>query len=473
MKIRKILVSALTCLSGLFVFPCYSSGQTTLPKDKQNGVILHAFCWSFNTIRENMKQIADAGYTMVQTSPANKCFVGEEGGMEIFGKGKWYYHYQPIEWTIGNYQLGTKEEFAAMTAEAKKYGITVLVDVLPNHTAFDRSAVTQNFIDAVGGKEELYHANGLNEIKDYNDRYQCTTGAMGGLPDVNTENPKFQYYFMCYINDLIANGAGGFRYDTAKHIGLPSDPKDEKSPRNNFWNIATGRESVNGLTLANKDNLFIYGEVLQDKNVKEKEYSQYIGLTASAYGGALREALTQHNFKKNDLKSWHHKANPKQLVTWVESHDTYCNAGESAEMNDALIRCGWTLLVARSAGVPLFLSRPDGSSPKIRWGNNRIGARGNDNFMHPEVVAANKFRQAMAGEGETLYYSADGKVMEVARGKKGAVLVNLGDATEITIRTSLPDGTYTDAVHQHRFSVSGGKLTGKMDKECSYILVCE
>ena len=57
MKIRKILVSALTCLSGLFVFPCYSSGQTTLPKDKQNGVILHAFCWSFNTIRENMKQV--------------------------------------------------------------------------------------------------------------------------------------------------------------------------------------------------------------------------------------------------------------------------------------------------------------------------------------------------------------------------------------------------------------------------------
>ena len=87
MKIKKILVAALTCLSGMFTFPCYSSGQTTLPKDKQNGVILHAFCWSFNTIRENMKQIADAGYTMVQTSPANKCFIGEDGGMEIFGKG--------------------------------------------------------------------------------------------------------------------------------------------------------------------------------------------------------------------------------------------------------------------------------------------------------------------------------------------------------------------------------------------------
>ena len=471
MKIRKIFVAALTCLSGLFSFPYSTYGQTTLPKDKQNGVILHAFCWSFNTIKANMKQIAEAGYTMVQTSPANKCFVGEKGGMELFGHGKWYYHYQPIEWTIGNYQLGTKEEFAAMTAEARKYGITVLVDVLPNHTAFDRSAVTPAFLQAVGGKDELYHANGLNEIKDYNDRYQCTTGAMGGLPDVNTENPKFQYYFMTYINDLIANGAGGFRYDTAKHIGLPSDPKDDKSPRNNFWDIATGRESINGLTLAKKDELFIYGEVLQDKNVKEKEYSQYIGLTASAYGGVLREALKQRNFKQVDLKAWHHKANPKQLITWVESHDTYCNAGESAGLSDALIRCGWTLLTARSAGVPLFLSRPEGSTPDNRWGNNRIGERGNANFIHPEVIAANKFRQAMDGEKETLYYSKDGAVVEIARGTKGAALVNVGNAAEISIRTQLPDGVYTDAVHQTSFTVAGGKLTGHVEKECSYILM--
>ena len=42
--------------------------------------ILHAWCWSFNTIRENMKSIADAGFTMVQTSPANHCFIGDGGG---------------------------------------------------------------------------------------------------------------------------------------------------------------------------------------------------------------------------------------------------------------------------------------------------------------------------------------------------------------------------------------------------------
>ena len=47
---------------------------------------------------------------------------------------------------------------------------------------------------------------------------------MGGLPDVNTENPDFQHYYLTYVNDLLSLGVKGFRYDTAKHIGLPSDP---------------------------------------------------------------------------------------------------------------------------------------------------------------------------------------------------------------------------------------------------------
>ena len=137
----------------------------------------------------------------------------------------------------------------------------------------------------------------MNDIIDYNDRFQCTTGKMGGLPDVNTENPDFQYYYMQYVNDLIANGARGFRYDTAKHIGLPSDPKDSLAERNNFWDIATGREAIRDIRLAlPEDSLFIYGEVLQDKNVKEEEYGEYMKLTASAYGHALRKALEEGSY---------------------------------------------------------------------------------------------------------------------------------------------------------------------------------
>ena len=153
----------------------------------KDGAILHAWCWSFNTVKENMQDIAYAGYSTIQTSPINECFVGADGGMQISGEGKWYYHYQPTDWTIGNYQLGTKDEFKAMCDEAHKYGIKVIVDVVPNHTTPQLDQVNKNLLDAVGGKENLYHANGFKEITKWGDRFECTTGQMGGLPDVNTE----------------------------------------------------------------------------------------------------------------------------------------------------------------------------------------------------------------------------------------------------------------------------------------------
>ena len=53
-----------------------------------------------------------------------------------------------------------------------------------------------------------------------------------------------------------------------------------------------------------------------------------------------------------------------------------------------------------------------------------LGARGNDEFKHPEVVAVNKFRAAMSGQKEKVDISDNGQVLVVSRGKKGAVIVN-------------------------------------------------
>ncbi len=440
-------------------------------------VILHAWSWSFNTIKENMQDIANAGYTIVQTSPAQQCVTetkGDKGGgMQLFGKGRWYYYYQPTDWKIGNYMLGSKEDFKEMCDEAKKYGIRIIVDVLPNHTSIDDTRVSDELDAAVGGHDNLYHANGFNEIRDYNDRLQCTTGQMGGLPDVNTENPDFQYYYMTYVNDLINCGARGFRYDTAKHIGLPSDPLDEKSKENDFWPVAMGQKPVKGLTLAvSRDSLFIYGEVLQDKNVKEKEYAEFFDLTASSYGHILRNILDKKSFKAEDATNWAHSVEPSRLVTWVESHDTYCNAHESASLTSDQIRVAWVFLTSRQYGTPLFYSRPDGSSTENVWGNNVAGAKGNDEFKHPEVIAVNKFRQAMSGNAETLYFVNNGTVAQVGRGEKGASLVNVsGDEQTIEMPTTLKNGTYFDQVYNTKFVVKKNVLRGTLKPFTSYILI--
>lgn len=444
-------------------------------------IILHAWSWSFDTIAANMKDIAEAGYTYVQTSPANTCFVGEDGGMALFSqpgdsvKGKWYYYYQPTDWKIGNYLLGDRDQFKAMMDSAAKYNVKVIVDVLPNHTAVDHTAVLPDLDNAVGGHKNLFHANGFNDIKDYNDRYECTTGMMGGLPDVNTENLDFQAYYMQYVNDLLSLGVKGFRYDTAKHIGLPSDPLDSLAERNNFWDVATGREAVKGVSLAvPADSLFIYGEVLQDRNVKETEYAEYMGMTASAYGHALRNVLEKGDFAADSLTHWHHPVDPSKLVTWVESHDTYANEHESAGLTDDQIRMGWVFLTARQNGTPLFFSRPAGSTRENYWGNNRVGARGNDEFKHPEVVAVNSFRKAMHGQPEAIVASDNGTVVAVLRGTAGMALVNLSDAEQnFELPTSLPAGTYTDAVSGATFSVNDGVVVGSLAPYTSALLTTE
>lgn len=446
-------------------------------KSAPDEVILHAWSWSFNTIADNMRKIADAGYDYIQTSPAQTCFVGEDGGMALFSeaddsiKGKWYYYYQPTDWKIGNYLLGTRDDFKAMCDSAKKYGVKIIVDVLPNHTAIDDSAVLPSLDNAVGGHENLFHANGFNDIIDYNDRFQATTGRMGGLPDVNTENPDFQHYYLEYVNDLISLGTRGFRYDTAKHIGLPSDPLDSKATENDFWDIATGRKAVKGLSLSMPDSLFIYGEVLQDKNVKEEEYAEYIGQTASSLGHELRTVLDNGNFHSADIINWHHPADSSTLVTWVESHDTYANEHESAYLTDEQIRMGWVYLTARSGGTPLFFSRPAGSTRENYWGNNHVGDRGNDEFFHPEVVAVNEFRHKMIGTPDEINASADGDIIQVMRADKGVALINVSlSEAEAKLPTSLPDGEYQDSVNGNQFTVSNGTIKGKLAPLTSYIL---
>ena len=99
--------------------------------------------------------------------------------------------------------------------------------LLPNHTAFDTDAVAEEFYKAVGGRDKMFHTNGLSPISNYQDRTQCTLRGVGGLPDVNTENPDFPEILHGVCQRPSGLGVRGFRYDTAKHIGVHSDPVDK------------------------------------------------------------------------------------------------------------------------------------------------------------------------------------------------------------------------------------------------------
>lgn len=424
------------------------------------GTILQCFCWDFNTIKESMADIAAAGFTSVQTSPINECLEGENGGMELYGNGKWYYHYQPTDFKIGNYQLGTREEFKAMCEEADKYGISVLVDVIANHTTPETDAVSQDLIEAGGGSlETLYHKGNANDLNNYSSRLDCTTYKMGGLPDINTERPSFQDYFFEFINDCIDCGADGFRYDTAKHIGLPDDPKEDDGLENNFWEKAT-------TSVKNADSLFIYGEVLQGNNDRIKDYISAIGrTTASTYGSKIRSAVNNNVLSPGSVSDyWLGDIDPN-VVTWVESHDNYINDGTAYSFTNEQIILGWSIITARKDGTPLFFDRPYNSSMDNIWGMNRIGTQGDDFYKDSRVKAVNFFRTAMQGEEENLASPGDDtSALIIERGNKGAVIVNTEGTLKTGFEIGLADGTYVDRVdNKTTYTVSNGKLTSDAD----------
>lgn len=457
---RSALALTAAALIALSSAACSNESKETQKSvfEIENGTIFHAWCQSFNTIKESIPDIANSGFTAIQTSPINECVVGGNGGMQLNGEGKWYYHYQPTDWTIGNYQLGTKEEFTAMCEEAHKYGIKVIVDVVPNHTTPDLESVGQGLINAVGGIDKLYHQNGKNEISNWSDRLECTTGQMGGLPDVNTENKDFQDYFIKYLNECIACGADGFRYDTAKHIGLPSDPTDPDSEKNNFWERVTTE-------ITNAENIFNYGEVLQGDGEKIEEYQQAVGgTTASAYGEAVRNAVTSRKLNASSLTDLKINLDDPTAVTWVESHDNYCNDGTSSTLSDKQVILAWSIIAAREKGTPLFFDRPYGNTSGNMWGTmNRIGAMGNPFYKDAAVAEVNRFRTAMAGEPEKLFNAdPEESVLLIERGSKGLVIVN-GGRYSYTLNTavSLPDGKYIDRTDgKTEFTVENGVLNG-------------
>ncbi|MGN0374797.1 MAG: alpha-amylase family glycosyl hydrolase, partial [Butyrivibrio sp.] len=435
----------------------------------KDGAILHCFAWSFKTITESMEDIASAGFSTIQTSPVNLCYDGGDGGMDLFGSGKWFYHYQPVDWTIGNYQLGTKDEFITMCQTAEEYGIKVIVDVVPNHTTKNEDAISQTFLDAVGGMSKLYHTNGKETISNYSDRAQCTLWAMAGLYDVNTENPDFQNYFIKFLNDCIACGVDGFRYDTAKHIGLPDDPQDDPSLPNNFWERVTTE-------IDNADTIFNYGEVLQGDGERISDYIDIIGATtASTYGSNIRSAIITKNLsasKVSDLCV----GGKTDVVTWVESHDNYTeDGGTSSNITNDHIIIGWSIIAARGKGTPLFFSRPYGANKENVWGTfNKIGMAGDNLYKDPTIVAVNRFRNAMVGESENMF-NVDGynAALFIERGERGLVIINSASSDyEFTTKTALKDGTYINRVdNTTAYVVKNGEISGKVPAG-SVVVLC-
>ncbi|PKU90994.1 glycogen debranching protein [Bifidobacterium thermophilum] len=435
-----------------------------LTKDMKNGAILHAWMWSFNTIKNNMKAIAEAGYTSVQTEPMSAIKTDPANGKKFANN--WYYVYQPTDTTIGNFVVGTEQDLKDMCAEAHKYGVRIIVDVVANHFTSDWNAIGSDWKDT-----SLFHSRTNCPGKhgdqiNYSNRWQVTHCHLLGLWDINTENQAAANKMKDFLVEAVNDGVDGFRFDAAKHVELP----DEFPQHSVYWE-----------TILKNGAQYQYGEVLQGDNGLNytgytNMFTQYSsdggGATASDYGKTVRVAIRSSNLNAGNLTSLRNGgAKDDQLVTWVESHDNYANDDkESTYLNDYQLRMGWAIVGSRAGGAPLYFNRPVGSG-----GNNaqfaeqsQLGDAGDNMWKDKAVVAVNHFRNKMNGNSEYLRncqsqnsclmverYVKDGKTDD-----DGVVIANMGgDVNLAGSDTTLDDGTYTDQVNGGTITVSGGKIT--------------
>ncbi|MDG3180964.1 starch-binding protein [Streptococcus suis] len=431
-----------------------SSNQQVSMKD---GTVLHAWCWSFNAIKENMAAIKEAGYTSVQTSPINAVVVGN-GGDKKFTE-QWYYHYQPTAYTIGNYQLGTEAEFVEMNRVAEQYGIKIIVDAVLNHTTSDYNKISSEI------KSITKWSHGNTKIENWRSREEVTQKSLLQLWEWNTQNPEVQQYLLKFLKNAVADGADGFRYDAAKHIELPGEYPNEFG--SNFWNV-----------ILNNGSEFQYGEVLQDNISRDADYANLMSITASQYGHSIRDMLRNRNVNAGNLGNYQAGVDPSKLVLWVESHDTYANGktdseSESAWMSDEDLKLGWAMITARAKGTPLFFSRPVGGGNGVRFPEQtKIGDAGSNLYKDPTIVAVNKFHNAMVGQSEYIRNpNGDTSVAMIERGTQGAVIANLSDSEKsLNTETKLANGTYKDQISGKTYTVSNGRLSGSIARRSVLVL---
>ena len=427
-----------------------------LEDNVQDGVILHAFDWSFNTIKDNMKKIAEAGYTSIQTSPIQRSKEDTAGCTNSV----WWLYYQPAGFVIdntGGSALGNKAEFTAMCEEAHKYGIHVIVDVVANHLGNQTKYNITNAALHGLTSSQYYHSDGFTEIGDYTNRYRVTHMSMGGLPDLDTENTYVQNLVITYLKECIDCGADGFRFDAAKHIGVPNDTDGYNS---NFWpNVTSAAESYYA-TKGLYDDLYIYGEILDGTaGPSISEYTKYMAVTDNQTGNEIRGNVSGGNAASAATSSYKKNAGASNTVLWAESHDTYSNDNkESTYVSDSNINKTWALVGSRNKATALYFARTDG------WRGGNIGTICSTQCFSKEVVAVNKFHNFYNGQSE--YLGSNGSIAYNVRGGNGVILVNCsGTSTSANFslkEAGMADGTYTDQVSGNTFTVSGGTITGNI-----------
>ena len=232
-KLLSAILSLALLASGMSAMGMSAAAEDNIAEDyglaekTSEGVILHAFNWSYQTIKENLPAIAEAGYTAVQTSPVqqpkNYCDSKDTAG-------QWWKLYQPLSFSVAKESwLGTKEDLTDLCAKADTFGIKIICDIVSNHMANNEAGDPYTYYTGIADYEPEIYANTdkyfhqLKKKVDDSKVEYIVQGTLDGVPDLNTGDEYIQGRVISLLEECIDCGVDGFRFDAAKHIETPAD----------------------------------------------------------------------------------------------------------------------------------------------------------------------------------------------------------------------------------------------------------
>lgn len=404
-----------------------------LPTNIADGNIFHALNWKLSDIKAECKNIAAAGYVAVQTSP----FQPHNNS------GSWYWLYQPTGFRAGN-ELGSEDDMKALCAEADKYGLKVVVDVVANHVAgWNDNRIADNVDSNIKNNSSYFH--NMGPCSDWNNRYDVTHKNIG-MPDLNSEHSEVANFIKAYISQLKSDGVDGIRWDAAKHIGLPSESCQ-------FWPTVTSL------------GLYNYGEILDSPGGGDgaslmKEYTKYMSVTDNQYSNNTRNAFLGGS-PMGGYGNWTAQGVPStNVVYWAESHDTFFNGMESQAANAYIINKAYASIASRYGSQGLYMSRPTADT---NHDTAKYGVKGDTSAgFSKEVTAVNNFRNAM-GDKADWYLSSNGCAVITRKGG-GAVIVKGSGNGYVEVENGggyAKAGTYKDAISGNTFTVTSTTIKGE------------
>lgn len=432
--------------------------SSNLASNVQDGLILHAWNWSYKSIEENLEQIARSGYTTVQVSPVQQ----PKDYSPSYPKGwasQWWKFYQPLSFSVAQTSwLGTKRDLISLCNSADKYGIKIIADIVANHTANISDVGTSNQStphSTVGDYEKELYNNRKSYFRSFitnNDSsIEAVVRGSIGMPDLKTETEFVQNMVIDLLKECIDCGIDGFRFDAAKHIETP----DDGSYASNFWpnviNTATTYAKTKGI------DLYCYGEILNTcgNGRNFSSYTKYMSITDNTTGDNIRRAIVSKNASNAANSSYNTGQDANKLVLWAESHDTYANdTQESTNVSQANINKTWALVASRKDATALYFARP-----------GEVGSIGTWDWMSNEVSSVNNFHNEFIGANESLYYSGNYAIVERYNTSScGLVIVNCnGNAGSVSFDIkNIKDGQYIDQITGNKFTVLNGKITGNI-----------